>query len=402
MNKRGAAVAAGAIIIVGVVGGSILSSQREPVRRRTIPKRQESVETMSAQIGDLRTTLTITGTLNTLDRVDVYAEVTGLLMPTEKRFKPGNRFSKGEPLIRIDDGVYRNGVLAQKSTLLNQLTLLLPDLTIDFPERAESWSTYLAVFDLQRPLQPLPEAASEKERYYIASRNIYNQFYTIKGMEATLAKYTIRAPYDGVVTASDINPGALVRQGQKLGEFASTNTYEMEAFADLGEIRRLSAGMPATLTCRDLPGEFPGTVSRINEVIDRHTQTVAVYITTTDDRLRDGLYMTASIESAPIPGAARVPSSALVGDSQVWVVRDSALAREDVTVAAVEGDWVVVQGLAAGMHVVVKPPDEAFDGMAIPGSAALDARSTRSTDAPQAAVDTTGDGGSAGEEVREQ
>ena len=61
MNKRGTAVAAGAIIIVGVVGGSILSNQREPVRRRSIPQRQGSVEIVSVQIGDLRSTVTITG-----------------------------------------------------------------------------------------------------------------------------------------------------------------------------------------------------------------------------------------------------------------------------------------------------------------------------------------------------
>lgn len=366
MNKRVAAIAAVLIIVAGFVLGSILTNQKKPVKRRQRPKQQELIETMNVVSGDIRTVVTITGPLTALDHVDVYAEVSGVLLPTSKRFRPGNRFDKGEPLIRIDDSVYRNNLLAQKSGLLNTLTLLLPDLSIDFPDSAERWSAYLEKFYLHKPLSSLPEAGSEKERYYIASRNIYSQFYTVKSMEATLAKYTIRAPYGGVVTASEINPGTLVRQGQKLGEFASTDVYEMEAFADLEEVRLLRVGMPAVLTCDDLSGTFEGTVSRINEVIDQHTQLVGVYITTTEELLRDGLYMTASIESDPIASASRIPRSALVGNGHVWVVRDSMLTLQEIDVDALEDGQVVVRGLAEGTMLVTEPPDEAKEGMKLP------------------------------------
>ena len=183
-----------------------------------------------------------------------------------------------------------------------------------------------------------------------------------------MAKYTIRAPFGGVVTASEINPGTLVRQGQKLGEFASTDVYEMEAFADLEEIRLLRAGMPVSLTCDDLPGDFEGTVSRINEVIDQHTQLVGVYITTTDTRLRDGLYMTASIQSDPIAAAARVPRSALVGNGHMWIVQDSVLTLREIDVAAFEDGQIVVRGLLDGAILVVEPPEEAKEGMRLPAT----------------------------------
>lgn len=368
MNRRVAAIFAALIIVSGIVLGAILSNQKKPVRRRQRPQQQERIGTMAVESGDIRTTVTITGPLTALDHVDIYAEVSGVLLPTGKRFRPGNRFEKGEPLIRIDDSVYRNNLLAQKSGLLNTFTLLLPDLSIDFPESEERWRAYLERFDLHKPLSPLPETGSEKERYYIASRNVFSQFYTIKSMEATLAKYTIRAPYGGVVTASEINPGTLVRQGQKLGEFASTDMYEMEAFADLEEIRLLRIGMPAVLACDDLPGTFRGTVSRISEVIDQHTQLVGVYITTTEGRLRDGLYMTASIESDPIVGAARIPRSALIGNGRVWVVRDSVLVLQEIDVDAYEDGQIVVRGLANGTVVVTEPPAEAVEGMKIPAA----------------------------------
>lgn len=379
MNKRIAVIATALIIVSGIVIGAILSNQKKPVRRRERPQQAEQIGTMAVESGDIRVTVTITGPLTALDHVDVYAEVSGVLLPTGKRFRPGSRFVRGEPLIRIDDSVYRNNLLAQKSGLLNTLTLLLPDLSIDFPESEERWRRYLEGFDLDEPLAPLPETGSEKERYYIASRNVYSQFYTVKSMEATHAKYTIRAPYGGVVTASEINPGTLVRQGQKLGEFASTDTYEMEAFADLEEVRLLRVGMPVELTCDDLPGVFRGTVSRINEVIDRHTQLVGVYITTTDERLRDGLYMTAAITSDPIAGAARIPRSALVGNEHVWVVRDSTLTLEEIAVNAFEDGEIVVQGLADGTLLVTEPPADAVEGMRVPGQAAAGGSPAAST-----------------------
>ncbi len=369
MNRRKAIIIAAAIIVVGLIISMILSNQREPVRRRRIPTKQAEVTTMVIQNSTLRTTLDLTGPLRSLDRVDVYAEVSGVLLSTPKRFKPGNRFSAGEPLIKIDDSVYRNNVLAQKSGLLNQLTLLLPDLSIDFPGSAEKWKTYLKSFELEKPLPPLPETGSEKERYYIASHDIYRQYYNIKSMEATLAKYTIRAPYAGVVTVSEINPGTLVRQGQKLGEFTSTEIFEMEAFSDLEEVSHLSVGLPAVLTCDDLPGEFKATVSRINEVIDRRTQTVAVYITTSDRRLRDGLYMRAKIKSDPIERASRLPVGALVGDNQVWVVRDSILALQTVEVAAVENGEAVLQGLEDGTIILAQVPVDVRAGMKVPVAA---------------------------------
>jgi multidrug efflux pump subunit AcrA (membrane-fusion protein) len=369
MNRRTALIIAAGVLAAGFIISVVLSNQRKPLKRRSVSKKQEIVTAITVRNDVMTTTLGLTGPLSALDQVDVYAEVAGVLLSTGKRFKPGNSFRRNEPLIRIDDSVYRNNLLAQKSGLLNQLTLLLPDLSIDFPERAGKWHTYLDRFELEKPLVPLPELGSEKERYYIASRNIYSQFYNIKSMEATLAKYTIRAPYDGVVTSSSINPGTLVRQGQKLGEFVSTSVYEVEVFAGLDEVKHISVGLDAVLTCDDLPGEFQGTVSRVNEVIEKSTQTVAVYITTTDERLRNGLYMSARIKSNPIDNAVRVPVSALAGESQVWVLKDSALKLVKVEVAAVENGQVLIRGLADGTILVLDPPTDASPGLKIPPEA---------------------------------
>ncbi len=366
MNKKKTIIIAGGILLAGLLISTLLSNQKQPMRRRPSQPSTKPVTLETVQNQSLHTEIKLTGHLYALDKVDLYAEVSGILLPTKKRFKEGNRFAKDELLVRIDDSVYRNNVSAQKSSLLNQLTLLLPDLSIDFPESAKLWEQYLSTLQMDKELQPLPETSSEKERYYIASRNIYSQYYSIKSMEATLAKYTLEAPYSGVVTESNINPGTLVRMGQKLGAFTSTAIYEMEGFAGLDDAANLTAGQKVILTCDDLPGQFEGNVKRINGVIDRESQTVKVYITTRDPRLKEGLYLNANITSNTIDNAYRVSRSAIFGQGQIWVAEDSTMVLKSVHVVALEDRHAIVQGMADGTQVITDPPTDVYVGMPLP------------------------------------
>lgn len=366
MNKKKTIFIAGGIFIAGLIISNLLSSQKQPMRRRPSPSGAKPVHLETVENQSLNTTIQLAGHLVALDKVDIYAEVSGVLLSTEKRFKEGNYFRKGQILVRIDDSVYRNNVLSQKSSLLNQLTLLLPDLSIDFPESAKRWEKYLSTLQMDKDLSPLPQSASEQERYYIASRNIYSQYYSIKSMEATLAKYTLEAPYDGVVTESNINPGTLVRMGQKLGAFTSTEIYEMEGFAGLNDAANLTIGQKVTLTCDDIPGQFDGKVQRINGVIDMASQTVKVYITTRDSRLKEGLYLNGQIQSNTIEDAYRVSRASLFGQNQVWVAEDSTMVLKPVSVVALEEKHAIVRGMENGTQVITDPPTDVYVGMPLP------------------------------------
>jgi membrane fusion protein (multidrug efflux system) len=369
MNKnKWVWVIAGLMLAAGFVISNILSNQKEPMRRKTEAVRQKSIPILTVQNKDIDIPIEMSGPLYAYDKVEMFAEVSGILLNTAKHFKAGTPFKKGEMLIKIDDLVYKNNVLAQKSSLLNQLTLLLPDLSIDFPQSSQRWETYLKNMNLQEGLDPLPEPTSDKERYYIASRNIYNQYYVIKGMETTLSKYTIRAPFTGVVSVSLINPGTLVRVGQKLGEFISTEVYEMEASVSLFDANRLETDQPVSLTSEDVQGEFTGYIRRINRVLDPTSLTVKIYIHLQDPRLRDGMYMVAKAEGKPISNAVAVAKDLLVENNSLFVVENSVLVLKPVRVVAERGDIAIVRGLAPGTKILGEVWAEARVGMEIPQS----------------------------------
>lgn len=366
MNKKWIGISAVAIIGIGLVIGTMLSNQKKPMRRN---KRGPGINAPEIKIvanRDIEAPIEISGILYAYNKIELYAEVSGVLEKTGKHFREGNRFNKGGILIKIDDRVYRNNLLAHKSNLLNQLTLLLPDLAIDFPESASRWETYLRTFDLGKPLDPLPEPDDEKLRYYIASRNIFNSFYNIKGMEATMDKYTIRAPFNGVVAQSNINPGTLVRVGQKLGEFTNTQLFELEAPVGLFDLKRIKTGQPVELETRDINGTFLGRIQRINSIIDRNSMTVKVYIQLSDSRLKEGMYLTGQTAGLPISNVISLPKDLLVENRYLYVIEDSRLKLRKIDILGEKGDQIFIRGLQDGTRILGEPWTDAREGLKVP------------------------------------
>ena len=365
-NKKLAWSVAALIIILGLLMNNVLSRQKEPMRQRPSFTKANPIKIITVKNQDITSEIMMTGPLYAYDKIELYAEVSGVLLNTPKRFKEGIRYFKGDVLLHIDDRVYKNNVLAQKSNLLNQITLLLPDLSIDFPESENRWNGFLNIFDLEQPLDSLPETSSSQERYYIASRNIYSQYYSIKAMEETLDKYTLRAPFSGVVTVSNINPGTLVRIGQKLGEFTSTGLLEMEAAVGVQEVKRLVIGQNVILKSEMIPGTFHGKIQRINPVIDRSTMTMKIYVNTQDSRLTEGMYMTARVQALPIEDVFAVQRDLLDGQDQLFTVEDSILTLRKVVVVANEGERAFVQGLVDGTTLLGEVWTEAKEGIRLP------------------------------------
>jgi membrane fusion protein (multidrug efflux system) len=357
---------AAGILLMAMIISFVLSQQKEPLRRRPFAEADRPLSLMTVKLQDIQPEIRMTGPLTAYHRVDLYAEVSGILQPGDPPFRAGVAIKKDSILLKIDDRVYRNNVLAQRSSLLNELTLFLPDFIIDFPDRGPVWENYLKDYGIHQNLKPLPEAVYDQERYYIASRNIYQQYYSIKSMEETLFKYTIRAPFDGIISMTDINPGTLIRAGQKLGEFVGTDLFEVEASVTLDEAQLLVPGQPVLLTTEDMPGSFQGIIRRINSVIDPASMTVKVYIHSRDNQLRDGLYMIGIAHGLPVTAVVPLKRD-LLTEGSVYVVEDSVLTLKPITVTFDAGEQVLVRGLKDGMVVLNEVWTEARPGKRLPG-----------------------------------
>ena len=117
------------------------------------------------------------GNLQAKDRFELFSEVQGIFEYSDNTFKPGSLYRKGQTLLRINADEHKANIRAQKSTLYNQLVQLLPDLKLDYPESFDQWNAYISNFDLESPIQALPEPVNNREKLFLAGRNIYTPLF---------------------------------------------------------------------------------------------------------------------------------------------------------------------------------------------------------------------------------
>lgn len=361
----------GLLVIIVIIGAGltiskVLGSQKENLERKHGDGAKSQISIVEVHNEYVERHFHTSGRLRAVDRIDLYAEVSGVVKTTSRNFKAGNRFSKGDTLLELDDTVYRNSVRAQKSQLINLLAALIPDLRLDYPQAVDKWENTLYQIHPDQPLPDLPQTDSEQERLFISTRNIYSTWYTVLSMDATLDKYTLRAPFDGVLTRSQINPGALVRNGQKLGEFLNPDIFELEATVNHQVAGQLTLGQEVNLFKTGDTDPVRAKIVRINDSVDPETQTVRIYIQARSPRLQDGLYLSAVISSRSDEPLAAVDRDLLVDGKALYVVKNHALRLQEVTPVEENLDQVYVRGLADGTRILGKMFAHVEDGFPLP------------------------------------
>ncbi|MEM7657882.1 MAG: efflux RND transporter periplasmic adaptor subunit [Bacteroidota bacterium] len=353
------------LLVLAVVAARGLSNSRPPAERLPIKTALKQVEVLPATNQELAAEIEVNGRLTPRKRIQVFAEVSGVLKPESSRFREGNYFKEGQPLVVIDDQEQRLNLLAQKSSLMNQITLMMPDLKTDYPANFRNWQAYLNNFELEKPIQAFPEPKSDQERYFISARNLYNLFYTIQSSEVRLEKYTIKAPFSGVVTESNITEGTLVRAAQPLGTFINSYSYEMEAAVGLDELPFFKAGNRVALTSTTIPGSWKGTILRISDRIDPNTQTARVYISVGGKGLKEGMYLNGQIEGKTIQQVVELPRDLLIAQKSVYVVQDSTMRLMEVEPVQYTNESVLVKGIPDGTQLVNGSVIGAYDGLTV-------------------------------------
>ncbi|SDH09331.1 efflux RND transporter periplasmic adaptor subunit [Winogradskyella thalassocola] len=353
----------GVALIIGAIiyANYLIDNKHKP--KPVIPKVVKTVLVDTVKNSTIPIVITANGNLTALQRVELYSEVQGLFQTGSKLFKPGQKFNKGETLIRIDASEYYASVQSAKSGLYNSIAAIMPDLRLDFPDVFQKWQTYLNGFDLNKTTPKLPEISGEKENYFITGRGIVSAFYNVKNLEQRLTKYRIVAPFSGILTEALVTEGTLVRNGQKLGEFINLSVYEMEvavskSFADI-----LKVGESVALTSLDNTKTYEGKVSRVNGSIDATTQTITAYIEVKHSDLKEGMYLEANLNAEKVENAIEIDRNLLLDSQEIYVVNDSLLDVIAVKPAHFSNAKVILKDVPNGTIILRKPVPGAYAGM---------------------------------------
>ncbi|TYA69972.1 efflux RND transporter periplasmic adaptor subunit [Seonamhaeicola marinus] len=358
-------IALGVLLIAGTifVAKSMIDNKKKPK-----PKFNKVVKTVFVDKvvnKEIPIVITTSGNLIAKNKIDLYAEVQGVLKPSSKEFKPGSVYTKGEHIIRINSDEFYANLQSQKSNFYNSITSIMPDIRLDYPKEYAKWQNYLNSFDLNGTTPKLPKMNSDKEKYFISGRGINTAYYNVKNLEVKLGKYNLRAPFKGVLTEALVTPGSLVRVGQKLGEFIDPSVYEMEVsvnaeFADL-----LQKGNEVILHNLEKTKTYKGKVVRVNGKVDTASQTIKAFIEVAHKDLKEGMYLEASLQARSENNAIEVSRKLLVDNKQLYVVKDSVLDLIEITPVYFSAESAVIKGVDNGTLMLSKPTPGAYPGMSV-------------------------------------
>lgn len=309
--------------------------------------------------------ISASGNLVAKRRIELFSEVQGLFQFTDRLFRPGQEYKKGQALIRIDAAEYYATVQSAKSNLYNDIAAIMPDLRLDFPEIYEKWQGYISNFNLEKTTPQLPKMTSEKENYFITGRGIVSRFYNVKNLEERLSKYFINAPFSGILTEALVTEGALVRSGQKLGEFIDPSVYEIEVAISKTYASFLKVGETVALQTLDGMNTYKGSVSRVNGSVDVTTQTITAFIEVKHPDLKEGIYLEAALDAKEEPNAIEINRNLLSEQNTIFVLRDSVLEAVSAIPVYFTDTKVVLKGLEDGTIFISRPVPGAYSGMLV-------------------------------------
>lgn len=335
-----------------------------PPPRRQAEKVVKNVFTKEVINGSYNVQIPSNGVLEAYQRIKITSRVQGLMQTINPLFKSGQSYRKGQILVQIASSEFNSNVIAQRASLYNLITSVIPDLQLDFPQAYQSWKTYLKEFDVEKATPPLPDM-DEDVRLFISGRGIITSYYSLQNLEKSLTFYTIRAPFDGVLVAANVTEGSLIRPGQELGDFIAPDHYELKVALPKSYVEKIDVGAAVELKSIDTQKKYTGTVSRINAKVNTETQSVEVFIRVSSSELKEGVYLEALIGALEFNDVVALDRGLLNGDQELYLVEDDKLVLKKVEVAHFTDSHAVVRGLKDGVVVVAQPIIGAYQGMEV-------------------------------------
>jgi RND family efflux transporter MFP subunit len=193
-------------------------------------------------------------------------------------------------------------------------------------------------------------------------------------LKAQKAFANIVAPFDGVVTARNVDVGSLVKAGENDGQplFTVADIHQMRVYVPVPEnySAELKDGMKATLELPEYPGRsFDATVVTTSRAIDPKSRTLLVELLADNKEglLQPGAFTRVHFQIPPDPNTYSVPASAMlyrdtepriatVGPDNRIVLKDVRIMRDLGTTVEIAG------GLDQDERIVTNPPDSIGNG----------------------------------------
>ena len=236
------------------------------------------------------------------------------------------------------------------------------------------------------------QANAARQQYEAAANAARQQYEMISTSQATLdsvkaqlaqaekglADTTIRAPFDGYITARPVAAGEYVALTNKIATIVRIGTLKLDLQTPEQRAAIAHLGDKVTARVAAYPDrDFVGKVIAINQSVDPNSRIfiLEARFDNPDMALKPGMFANARVLQPGSMPAVFVPRQAVVRDkttdsNQSFAISDGKARLRVVQIGETTGDSVrVISGIAAGETVALDKQNELYDGAPVVGQA---------------------------------
>ena len=359
-----------------------------------------TVRIVQAKHGPESQELTLPGTIQAYTTGSLYARASGYIASWKRDI--GARVKMGDVLATIS-APDLDQQLAQARAQLIQLNAAQlqaqaeSDLSIATDKRtsrlvSQGWSSE------ERGDTDRFNAASRHAALEVAKANIVTQQAAVSRLEALAGFKQIVAPFDGIVTARNVDIGDLVTAEGKSGHplFRVSDLHRMRTYVDVPQayLDAMKPGLKATLSVVGKHKTFPAELVSTSNAVAENSRMALIELQSNnpDDELWPGSFAEVHFHVPSDGDTLRIPATALVfAKHGIQVARVNANDRVEL-VSVVLGhnlgaDVEVKSGVALSDRLIDNPQESTTDGEAVHIAGEPDAADTASAAPAHAAPD---------------
>src|SRR5712664_1431123 len=200
----------------------------------------------------------------------------------------------------------------------------------------------------------VPEMVDQARGRYEVARASLDQSETLLGYA------TITAPFSGIITRRDVDPGALIQANSAILGLMDFSKVRLQVAVPELEAGRVAVGQPVQVTTENLPGmHFDGKVTRFAYALDAVSRTMLAEVMLDNPQLalRPGMLVTARIGIQHKEGALLMPAESLVmekANAFAYTVDGGKAAKHPIKIGFNDGKNVeVLEGLGSSDSVIL-------------------------------------------------
>jgi len=367
--RKALAIVAVMLVVLLVAGGLTMLGRVSHERALAKETERETVPTV-AVVNPVSEKpdedLVLPGSLQAYEESPIYARTNGYLVQWYKDI--GSRVTKGELLAKIDTPEVDqelNQTRAARLQIVAQMELAKIS--------ADRWENLRKTDSVSAQ-----EADQQTSGYKQAQANLAAADANVRRLEQLEGFKEVYAPFTGVLTKRNVDPGALINAGagaagRELFDIARVDPLRVYTSVPQAYAPYIKIGAKTTVTLQEFPGQkFFGTVARTAEAIDPATRTLLteVDVPNKDGRLLPGSFgevhfaVSSGVNKVTIPVntmlfRAEGPRVAVVGPDGKVQLRPINIGRDYGATLEILG------GVSPTDQIVVNPSDSLEEGQQV-------------------------------------